>query len=128
MLRTSIRVEAWILVHPETRLRGDLDAFLASPYDRKGVARWLARDGRSRGGGRGYSMNMHLDGLRLSELDKPARTILLFEVDPGSPLAGGPMMLPGEPRYRDGYVIVFVNGTSSNVPPDQVHESLVWVP
>ena len=113
MLRTSIRVEAWILVHPETRLRGDLDAFLASPYDRKG--------------GRGYSMNMHLDGLRLSEVNKPARTLLLFEVDPGSSLAGGPELLPSEPRHADGYVIVFADGSARNVPQEWIHQ-LRWVP
>ncbi len=72
-------------------------------------------------------MNMHLDGLRLSEVNKPARTLLLFEVDPGSSLAGGPELLPSEPRHADGYVIVFADGSARNVPQEWIHQ-LRWVP
>ncbi len=77
--------------------------------------------------GRAYAMNRLLDGLRYADVSDPQRTVLFFEAQFGSPLAGGPELLPAQPRYEQGYVIVFVDGHIENVIPEAI-DSLVWQP
>lgn len=81
----------------------------------------------ARGGGRAYAMNAGLDSVRRSEVEVPSRTVLFFETDPGGPLSGGPGLIPSEPSFDDGYIIVFVDGTVQNVPKDEL-DDLRWEP
>ena len=77
--------------------------------------------------GRAYAMNRLLDGLRYADVSDPARTVFFYEAKFGSPLAGGSELLPAEPRFEQGYVIVFVDGHIENVIPEAI-DSLVWQP
>jgi hypothetical protein len=93
--------------------RCEIDALVASRYPQEGH--------------RALAMNTHLDGVSLSQVKKPTRTVLLFEVDRGAPLAGGRELLPTAPRYKDGYLILFVNGSAEFVPRKKI-ETLLWKP
>ncbi len=77
--------------------------------------------------GRAYAMNRLLDGLRYADVSDPARPVLFYEAQFGSPLAGGSELLPAQPRYQQGYVIVFVDGHIENVIPEAL-DSLAWQP
>ncbi len=77
--------------------------------------------------GRVYAMNRLLDGLRYADVSDPERTVLFYEAQFGSPLAGGSELLPAQPRYQQGYVIMFVDGHIENVIPEAI-DSLVWQP
>ena len=77
--------------------------------------------------GRAVAMNAALAGLRIGEVAAPSRTVLFFECRPGAPPAGGPDLLPPEPRYRGGYVIAFCDRHIETVPPERVHD-LIWDP
>ena len=72
-------------------------------------------------------MNTHLDGVRVGDLNEPFATVLLFEVEPGSPLAGGPELLPPAPPYEEGYVVLFADGEVKNVPRGRI-QLLRWKP
>jgi hypothetical protein len=77
--------------------------------------------------GRAWAMNRHLNGRSVRDIKQPARTVLIFEIEPGGPLAGGRELLPHRPRGRRGYVIGFLDGHSEIVPPDKVRD-LIWIP
>ena len=77
--------------------------------------------------GRAYAMNAQLSGRKLREIRQPHRTVLIFEVELGSPPAGGRELLPERPRGRRGYVIGFLDGHTEIVPPDKVQQ-LIWIP
>jgi len=79
------------------------------------------------GGGRAYAMNENLAGVRMSAGYAPSRTVLFFEAALGAPAAGGPELLPKVPRYRDRYVVGFVDGHVADVPKDEVRD-LSWKP
>ena len=53
--------------------------------------------------------------------------MLFFEADSGSPLAGGPDLLPNAPQFSDGYLIAFADGTIATVPPSEIR-FLIWQP
>lgn len=82
---------------------------------------------KSPGQGRAYAMNRLLDGLRYVDVSDPARTVLFYEAQFGSPLAGGSELLPAQPRYGQGYVIMFVDGHVETVIPEAL-DSLAWQP
>ncbi len=77
--------------------------------------------------GRAWAMNAALDGVALDRVRDPAGTVLLFEIAPGGPMAGGPELLPAEPRLRRGHLIYFVDGHASMVGPEEI-DQLVWEP
>jgi hypothetical protein len=72
-------------------------------------------------------MNAALAGMTLNAVRTPSETVLFFECTPGSPLAGGPELLPDEPRYDRKYLVAFVDGHVERVPPEEVGD-LVWEP
>jgi len=86
-------------------------AVRADPGDDKGV--------------RAYAMNGGLGGT--IQHPDPSRTVLFFECRPGAPPAGGPDLLPDEPRHAGKYVIGFLDGHVESVPPDEVRR-LIWQP
>ncbi len=100
---------------------GNLDPFLAA---RRGTGYGRTSHALR---GRRFAMNTHLDGVRVGDLNKPFRTVLLFEVEPGSPLAGGPELLPPAPTYEEGYVVLFADGEVKNVPRGRI-QLLRWKP
>jgi hypothetical protein len=53
--------------------------------------------------------------------------VLFFEAAYASPPAGGPELLPEEPRGPRGYVVAFVDCHVECVPPERLDE-LVWEP
>ena len=78
--------------------------------------------------GRAYAMNTQLNNRKRQEIKEPHRTVLVFEARFGSPPAGGPELLPEEPRGLGGrHVIGFVDGHVESVPPERVDE-LIWQP
>jgi hypothetical protein len=77
--------------------------------------------------GRSFAMNIHLDGLGEGDLAEPSTTVLFFETEPGGPLAGGRDLLPERPAYARGYLIVYANGVTDNVPGFVV-DTLTWEP
>lgn len=97
-----------------------LDAYV---QDADALVSWLGSPEQ----GRAYAMNRLLDGLRYADVSDPQRTVLFFEAQFGSPLAGGSELLPAQPRHHHGYVIVFVDGHIENVTPEAI-DSLVWQP
>ena len=72
-----------------------------------------------------YAMNRNVGGRRIQDIAAPSRTVLFFEVEPGSPSAGGPELLPARPAYLKGYAIVFVDGHTQNVRRERV-AGLIW--
>ena len=87
----------------------------------------LADSVQSRLPGRAYAMNRNLDGLKLSAIKDPAHTVLLFEVGPGAPLAGGQELMPQRPRFAQGYLVLFADGTVDNVKAADTN-TLIWSP
>jgi len=77
--------------------------------------------------GRSYAMNANLNGRKIKDIKQPQRTVLIFEVEPGSPPAGGRELLPDRPRGPRGYVIGFLDGHTEVVPPERLDE-LIWMP
>lgn len=74
--------------------------------------------------GRAWAMNANLETLNTRG---GGNTVLFFEAAYGSPPAGGPELLPEEPRGPRGYVVAFVDYHVECVPPERLDE-LVWEP
>jgi len=77
--------------------------------------------------GRAVAMNAALGRLPIDAVPSATRTVLFFECRPGAPPAGGPDLLPPEPRYTGGYVIAFCDGHVESVRPEAISD-LVWDP
>ena len=58
-----------------------------------------------------YAFNSSLAGSRLGNMDDPSSVVALFESDRGKSLAGGPELLPNEPRHRLGDYYVVASGS-----------------
>ena len=85
-----------------------------------GIATLIAPDGEPI-----YAMNRNVGGRRIQDIATTSRTVLFFEVGPGSPTEGGPELLPTRPAFVGGYAIVFVDGHTQNVRRERVAR-LVW--
>lgn len=96
-----------------TQSQGDISMFITTPFD-PGVRRAVA-------------MNEKLRGRRMSDVSRPATTVLMFEAKASSPQAGGAELLPATPRATAGYAILFVDGHVENVKPERMR-SVVWEP
>jgi len=77
--------------------------------------------------GRAWAMNAQLNGQPRKNAEWASRTVLLFEARFGSPPAGGPELIPEEPRGRRGYVVGFLDGHVEIVRPERLDE-LIWQP
>lgn len=77
--------------------------------------------------GRAWAMNAQLSSREIRDIKQPHRVVLIFEVEPGSPPAGGRELLPEEPRGRRGYVIGFLDSHTEIVRPERLDE-LIWIP
>jgi hypothetical protein len=78
-------------------------------------------------GGRPWAMNRLLGGVALTAVPKRGETVLFFECKPGSHPAGGPELVPAQPRREGRYVIGFVDGHAELVSPAELGR-LVWNP
>jgi DNA-binding beta-propeller fold protein YncE len=85
-----------------------------------GIATLVSPDGETI-----YAMNRDVGGRRIQDITTPSRTVLFFEVEPGSPSQGGPELLPTRPAFIKGYVIVFVDGHTQNVRRERI-AGLIW--
>lgn len=74
-----------------------------------------------------YAMNANLEGRKIRDIKQPHRTVLIFEVEPGSPPAGGPGLMLHKHRGPRGYVIGFLDGHTELVRPEKLGE-LIWIP
>ncbi len=72
-----------------------------------------------------YAMNRNVGGRPIEGIATPSRTVLFFEIAPGSPPGGGPELLPARPAFVEGYAIVFVDGHVENVRRERV-AGLIW--
>jgi hypothetical protein len=63
-----------------------------------------------------FALNAAVGGLRRAEIENASELVLLFESDVGWNAAGGPMLLPGQPRHRGGENLVFVDGSGGWQP------------
>ncbi len=60
-----------------------------------------------------YALNNAIAGRRLADLGDPTWAVVLFESDAGWNAAGGPDLLPPNPRHRQGDHLGFADGHSS---------------
>ena len=74
--------------------------------------------------GRAWAMNPNLKTMDIKRL---ADVVLFFECKFGSPPAGGPELLPEQPRSPGGYVFAFADYSVRCVPPERLDE-LIWEP
>ncbi|MCX6913134.1 MAG: DUF4190 domain-containing protein [Verrucomicrobia bacterium] len=74
-----------------------------------------------------YAFNARLIGHELKEVQVPAQTVLIFEVDGGWNLAGGRELLPPKPRHANAYMVGFADGHAEMVPTTRL-ERLHWDP
>ena len=74
--------------------------------------------------GRAWAMNPNLE---TTDIRRRGDIVMLFEARYGSPPAGGPELLPEEPRGPRGYVVAFVDYHVECVPPERLDE-LIWKP
>lgn len=76
--------------------------------------------------GRAMSMNSLLAGAKVSEVESPGTTVLLFECRFGAPKAGGPADVPRKPT-GETCLVAFVDGHVEELAPQELRE-LEWLP
>jgi prepilin-type processing-associated H-X9-DG protein len=89
------------------------------------VPETLFADPSDAAGGRGYAINAKVAGAKEGDVGRRGQTVLFFECAKGSPPAGGPELLPPEPRHGRGYIIGFCDGHVERVGDEGVGR-LVW--
>ena len=62
-----------------------------------------------------YAFNANLSGVRLADIPESRRVVFFFESDRGWNAAGGPELLPAQPRHRFGRVDVLVRGNGQSL-------------
>lgn len=72
-----------------------------------------------------YAFNSKLVKAKLSDINAPQDTVMVFESVPGMNQFGGKELLPSPPRHPEGHSIGFVDGHVKSVKPDGV-DSLLW--
>ena len=85
--------------------------------------------------GRAFAMNAQLNGIRMGQVTYIDMVPLLFEVSPGSPMSGGPELLPQRSRSgsKRGYLILFADGRVATIPREQIesgkgYNEIIWDP
>jgi prepilin-type processing-associated H-X9-DG protein len=74
-----------------------------------------------------YALNSRLAGSSMKEIQAPAQTVLVFEIDGGWNVSGGRERLPASPRHTGAYVVGFVDGHVEIVRPAR-SQQLRWEP
>jgi prepilin-type processing-associated H-X9-DG protein len=74
-----------------------------------------------------YALNGRLAGASMKEIQVPAQTVLVFEIDGGWNVSGGRERLMARPRHTGAYVVGFVDGHVEMVRPARLSQ-LRWEP
>ena len=81
-----------------------------------------------------YAFNANLSGVRLDDIPESRHVVIFFESDRGWNAAGGPELLPAQPRHRFGEADMLVRGnrqglgTSSSSSRYRLVETDQWQP
>jgi hypothetical protein len=77
-----------------------------------------------------YAYNSALSGVAHDAISEPWTVVAIFESDRARPAAGGPELLPREPRHRGGDHYCFAEALTSRVPRGQLgvdaHGNPMW--
>jgi prepilin-type processing-associated H-X9-DG protein len=74
-----------------------------------------------------YALNARLAGRGMKEVQAPAQTVLVFEIDGGWNVSGAAKLLPAKARHSGAYAVGFADGHAELVRPDRL-EKLRWEP
>ena len=74
-----------------------------------------------------YAFNARLAGRGIRDLQAPAQTVLVFEIDGGWNVSGGRELLPARGRHSGAYVVGFADGHAEIVRPKRLAQ-LRWEP
>jgi prepilin-type processing-associated H-X9-DG protein len=74
-----------------------------------------------------YALNSRLAGSSMKDIQAPAQTVLIFEIDGGWNVSGGRERLVARPRHTGAYVVGFVDGHVEVVKPFRLQQ-LRWEP
>ena len=74
-----------------------------------------------------YAFNSRLVGVSLKDIQSPAQTVLIFEIDGGWNMAGGRELLPAKGRHTGAYALGFADGHVEMVRPERLAK-LRWEP
>jgi prepilin-type processing-associated H-X9-DG protein len=74
-----------------------------------------------------YALNAQLAGRGIKEVQAPAQTVLVFEIDGGWNVSGGGELLPAKGRHSGAYAVGFADGHAEMVRPERL-EKLRWEP
>ena len=74
----------------------------------------------------GYALNASLVGASLADIYDPSQTVAIFESDRGWNAAGGPELLPEEPRHLGGYNFGYLDGHAAWVSEADISERCIW--
>jgi prepilin-type processing-associated H-X9-DG protein len=74
-----------------------------------------------------YALNAQLAGRGMKEVQAPAQTVLVFEIDGGWNMSGGRELFPATPRHSRAYSVGFADGHAEMVRPDRLGK-LRWEP
>ena len=74
-----------------------------------------------------YAVNARLAGHSIKDIQAPAQTVLVFEIDGGWNVSGGRELLPVKARHAGAYVVGFADGHAEMVRPARL-EQLRWEP
>ena len=74
----------------------------------------------------GYAFNASLSGASMLDVYDPGQTVAFFESDRGWNAAGGPELLPYEPRHLGGNNFGYVDGHAAWVSEEAISEQCIW--
>lgn len=74
-----------------------------------------------------YAVNARLAGHSIKDIQAPAQTVLVFEIDGGWNVSGGRELLPVKARHGGAYAVGFADGHAEMVRPARL-EQLRWEP
>ena len=74
-----------------------------------------------------YALNARLAGHGINDVQAPAQTVLVFEIDGGWNVSGGRELFPAKPRHRGAYAVGFADGHAEMVRSERLGR-LRWEP
>ena len=74
-----------------------------------------------------YALNARMVGHGINDVQAPAQTVLVFEIDGGWNVSGGPELLPAKARHGGVYGIGFADGHAEMVRAERLGR-LRWEP
>ncbi|WP_319586199.1 hypothetical protein [uncultured Desulfobulbus sp.] len=72
-----------------------------------------------------YAFNSKLEKAKLSDINTPQDTVMVFESVPGMNQCGGKELFPSPPRHPEGHSIAYADSHAKSVKPQEI-DSLVW--